>query len=570
MTLSDIWFLLRLDLTQHGRFSPPGKRSKKKRNWGVILRVVLFPVIGILIGWFVSLLLSILDWMTIRQMVVAGSGFLAMLLNILLIFSFIGSIMFAATTVGNTRRVEYLLVMPLRPRTIFLEKTLVLVIWSSLFWLSVSTPVIIMLAWYSPAPLAMLAVPLFVVFLLSLNVLGVGLGGLVGLGVSRLVAGRRMLREIGYFILTSLAIVFSALYYYLIYFGSDETFVFDQLLQVLSSFGLSSSLTPGYIQSKIIIDMIVGQVVSIPHGVMGGLLLVGSVLMLYLNALVSEKAHYDGWLNVHTQRSSARKITIRHDGWDPQPFRFIRFSQTISVSIWYNITSIRREGRVLAQYLLNPLRFAIFIIIPALTLSQDIGPLSYLGLLLVVIPFATSYGIAFAGYETVYEGSNLMNLQMAAANFEEYVRGKVYSALPFTLAVAVIVSVFVIVLAPMYLIYTPLLVIAAVFTTLASGAYAAKQAAAGGDFKAQRMILRQRGAAVRLPLKGLSAIKAQLVPTLLGFGGLILLLALGIFLGPLAAYLGLGGYAFLCWQIERAYSHSAGVTLATIDAEEYL
>ena len=32
-----------------------------------------------------------------------------------------------------------------------------------------------------------------------------------------------------------------------------------------------------------------------------------------------------------------------------------------------------------------------------------------------LIPFATSYGLFFAGYETVYEGSNLMTLQLAYA-----------------------------------------------------------------------------------------------------------------------------------------------------------
>ncbi|MHA1770178.1 MAG: hypothetical protein ACTSYL_11220 [Candidatus Thorarchaeota archaeon] len=570
MTLSDIWFLLRLDLTQHGRFSPPGKRSEKKRNWGVILRVVLFPGIGLAAGLLSSFFLSLFDWATISQIIVSGTDFFAMLLNLLLVFSFIGSIMFAATTVGNSSRMEYLLVMPLSARTLFLEKSLVLVIWSSLFWLSITTPIIAMLAWYSPFVLAMISVPFYVVFLLSLNVFGVGVGGFIGLGISRLVAGRRLLKEVGYFVLTSLAIVFSAFYYYFIYFSNGTSHVFDQIFQLLGSFGLSSDFTPGYIQSRIIISMITGQTLDVTQIVMGGLFLLSALFALYIAAVVSEKAHYEGWLNVHTRRSSSRKVPIKHNGWDPQPFKFIRFSQTISVSLWYNITSIRREGRVLAQYLLNPVRFAIFIILPSFTLSEEIGSLSYLALMLVVIPFATSYGIAFAGYETVYEGSNLMNLQLAAANLEEYVRGKVYSAIPFILGVSIILSVFVIILAPMYAIYIPLLIIASVFTTLASGAYAAKQAATGGDFKAQRMILRQRGAAVRLPLRGWSAIKTQLVPTLLGFGGMIALLGIGVFIGPLLAYLALAGYAFLCFQMEHIYSHSAGVALAKIDAEKYL
>ncbi|MCF2136625.1 MAG: hypothetical protein K9W43_05215 [Candidatus Thorarchaeota archaeon] len=570
MTLSEIWFLLRLDLTQHGRISPPGKRSKKKRNWGVVFSIVLFPSIAIVVSVISFLVLSLFDWATVSQFVVNGTDFFAMLLNVLLVFSFIGSIMFAATTVGNSGRMEYLLVMPLRTRTIFLAKSIVLVIWSSLFWFSISLPIIIMLAWYSPFVLAVISVPLYVIFLFSLNVFGVGVGGLVGLGISRLVAGRRLLREAGYFVLTSLAILFSAFYYYFIYFSSDDSHVFDQFIQLLASFGLSSSITPGYIQSRIIISLLTGQSVAMTEILLGGLFLLGACLVLYIDAIVSEKAHYEGWLNVFTRRSSSRKITIKHTSWDPQPFRFIHLSQTISVSFWYNITSIRREGRVLAQYLLNPLRFTIFFLFPIFTLSEEIGPLSYLGLMLVVIQFATSYGIAFAGYETVYEGSNLMNLQLAAANMEEYVRGKVYSALPFILGVSIITSVFVIILAPMYAIYVPLLIIATAFTTLASGAYAAKQAATGGDFKAQRMILRQRGAAVRPPMKGWSAIKTQLVPLIFGFGGMIVLLGVGVFISPLLAYFVLAGYAFLCYRIEHSYSYSAGVALATIDAEKYL
>jgi hypothetical protein len=55
-------------------------------------------------------------------------------------------------------------------------------------------------------------------------------------------------------------------------------------------------------------------------------------------------------------------------------------------------------------------------------------------LLAALIPFMVSYGVYFAGYETVYEGSNLMTLQLAAANFSDYVKGKAISAVPFVIA----------------------------------------------------------------------------------------------------------------------------------------
>ena len=521
-------------------------------------------------GLFSSFLVSFFDWSVISSVLVMGSDFLVMLFNLFLIFTFIGSIMFAATTVGNSAKMEYLLVMPIHPRTIFIEKSIILIFWSSLFWLSLTTPIIYVFALYSPIWYSLVSVPIYVISLVSLSTLGTAVGGLVGLGISRLVAGRRLLREVGYFVFTSLAIVFSALYYYFIYFGDENTFFFEELIGIASSIGLASGSSPGYIHTQIIIDLIVGRGISLPYVFWSAVLVLLSLLMLHVNGLVSERAHYDGWLSVPTRRSSKKKVTIKHGPWDPQPFRIVKFSQTLSVSIWYNITSIRREGRVLAQYLMNPLRFAIFILIPAFTFGEDLGSLSSFILMIVIVPFATSYGIVFAGYELVYEGSNLMNLQLAAANLEEYVRGKVYSALPFTLGVASILAVFVAVLSPTLLIYAPLIVLSAVFITLASGGYAAQQGAAGGDFKAERMVLRQRGSAVRAPVTGFAALKIGIVPMILGFGGMGLLLGASIIYGPLIAYAGLALFALLCWKIERTYSHSAGVTLAQIDAEKYM
>jgi hypothetical protein len=114
----------------------------------------------------------------------------------------------------------------------------------------------------------------------------------------------------------------------------------------------------------------------------------------------------------------------------------------------------------------------------------------------LLVPFATSYGVYFAGYETVYEGRNLMNLQLSQLSMHDYVLGKVYSAVPFAIVASVAVSVIVAILFPSLLILVPAIILSAAFINLAAGGIAANAAAIGGDFRAERNITRQRGSAV--------------------------------------------------------------------------
>ncbi|MHA2069106.1 MAG: hypothetical protein ACXABY_32490 [Candidatus Thorarchaeota archaeon] len=124
----------------------------------------------------------------------------------------------------------------------------------------------------------------------------------------------------------------------------------------------------------------------------------------------------------------------------------------------------------------------------------------------------------------------------------------------------------------------PAFVIASIFICLAAGSIAANAAAMGGDFKAQRMIERQRGSAVQMPIRGWSMLRAQLVPYILGYIGVYSMIGAAAFiggfygelLGTLSAYAVLGVFSLVCYLLFNRYSRSAGVKLAQIEASKYL
>ncbi|MHA2045619.1 MAG: hypothetical protein ACW99G_12550 [Candidatus Thorarchaeota archaeon] len=277
-----------------------------------------------------------------------------------------------------------------------------------------------------------------------------------------------------------------------------------------------------------------------------------------------------GLLAAGSKRSTKSTKPISHEVWNPQPFPRIKFNTAISVSIWYNLANIRREGRVLAQYLVGPVRFAIFLILPAFTLGDELFFLTPFLIVSVLVPFATSYGVYFAGYETVYEGKNLMNLQLSELSMHDYVLGKVYSAVPFAMVAGTAISILVTFLSPTLLLFIPAMVLAAGFINIAAGGVAANAAAIGGDWRAERMITRQRGSAVQMPIRGWSMLRAHLLPNLIGFGGLSAILGIGVFLNPLYSYIAVLLFGLLCFRIAKHYARSAGNKLSEIEASDYL
>jgi len=571
VNLSDLLIILRHDIAKSLRVrAPEGKRTEKesfiKRTWPILLAGGVAAVIIWAIVTFVPPI-----WPQISEIAGQNLGFGATIFNAVLIFSFIGSIMVSASTVGNSKRMEYLMVFPVQLRTIFLEKTLVIILYNSIFWLVIGTPIFIGFSIISPQLLAPLAVPVFVASLFVLITIGVSTGGLIGLGAARLLAGRRLLRQVGTAIVSAAAIVGSTLWYASFYLSRDNGFgLFDAILEWAGLLGLSSDITPGFITSKLSLGLLFGanfQIGEIFYALLMGLLGIG---LVYANSYASEIAHYSGWLAQPTQRTTKKETQIEHEPWNPNPIPGFNFNQTISVSIWRNWASIRREARVVTQYLLGPIRFVIWIILPVFVGGTMFMQFTPFLIVAALIPFATSYGLYFAGYELVYEGENMMTLQLAAANMEDYIKGKIYSATPFTFIASVIVSILILFIAPQLWIYLPAVIIGCIGVNLASGAIAANAAAMGGDFKAQRRVTRQRGSSVQMPIRGWSILRAQLVPYLVGYVGIFGIVIVGIVVGPLYSYLILPVFLAVCWQLLQKYAHDAGVKIAKLEATEYL
>jgi len=571
LTLSELLILLKQDITKSLRVSAvKGKRSEKKSAFRRLMRPLVAILVAAIIIPGIVWVVSLIGWDMVRDIISADLTLGATLFNFLLLLSFIGSIMISATTVGNSDRMEYLMVMPIRLRTLFLEKTLIVILLNAMIWLVIGTPIFIGLGLVSDAPLALLAAPTFVLLMLMLVTLGVSLGGLLGLLMSRILAGRRRLKQVGWFVGTAAATLVSVSYYYIIYSSPDVSAIFDWVFQIADALGFSSGISPGYAASVISLGVLVGASVDFNDLLLVMIFGAVSAALLYTNAHVSEVAHYSGWLTSGSKRTSNDEVRRVHSMWSPRVLFGGRLNTTTNVSVWYNITNIRREGRVFAQYLIGPLRLAVFYMLPVLAGGSSMSTFTPFLVVGVVVVFAASYGTYFAGYETVYEGKNLMNLQLAAANMTDYVKGKVYSAVPFTLVAGSIATALIVAMVPYLWIYAPALTIGAIFITLAAGGIAANAAAIGGDFRAERNIMRQRGSAAQMPIRGWSMLRAQLMPNIIGLLGLTSVLGLGLFLGPLYGYVALAVFCLISYRLFSRYSQSAGIRLSRIEATEYL
>jgi hypothetical protein len=533
----------------------------------------MLPVFGaVFVGALiitVIVFLAPLFWTDIVALLRADLGFAATIFNAILLFAFIGSIMFSSTTVGNSAKMEYLLIMPVRARTIFLEKSIIIILYNCILWLVIGFPIFLGFGVVSTYPFALLAAPVFAVLVFMLVTMGVSIGGLLGLLFSRLLAGRRTLKQIGYFFLSTFAILVSVVWYYSFYFSENGSFIFDAIFQIADAVGLSSHLSPGYTVSAISIGLLVGVPFGIPDVVATMLFFIIGLTLIYANSYVSEIAHYSGWLAAGTRRTSKSDFRINHTTWNPRTYLPFTFNTTTSTSIWYNIASIRREGRVISQYLVGPIRTVIWIVLPGLYMVDQFAALTPYLFVAALIPFATSYGLSFAGKELVYEGKNLMNLQLASANLVDYVKGKVLSATPFVLAASSVVSVLILILFPSMWTMLPALILGCLFANLVAGAVAANAAAMGGDFKADRKVTSQRGADVRMPIRGWSMLRATLMPNIVAFVGIFTILGVGV-LNPLYSYIALPIFALFCLRLFHSYSQSAGRRLNQIEASDYL
>jgi hypothetical protein len=571
VTLSDLWVLLKQDLTQSYRVSgAKGKRTKQKSVFRRLFVPIAAVVIGFVIVWVIVVVVPLVGWDTLGTILSDNIGNGSSLFNVLLLFSFIGSIMVSATTVGNSSKMEYLMTMPISLRTLFLEKTIIVILYSSVFFLVIGTPIFIGLSISSTAPLALLSIPTFVAMMLVLSTLGVSIGGLVGLLFSRILAGRRRLKQVGWFLGSTLAVFGSIIYYYFFFASNGLGDLFPILIQIADALGLTSGISPGAATSTLSLGFLVGAPVTIGNAFLALLYGALAIFLVNLNAYVSETAHYSGWLTSGSKRTSKTKTPVLHETWNPRPIPGFTFNTATSVSIWYNLTNIRREGRVLAQYLVGPLRFVAIIFLGIFAGGDMVAGFTPFIVIAVTVPFVISYAVSFAGYELVYEGRNLMNLQLAPLSMYDYVMGKIYSSAPFAFVASTIVSILVTIISHSLWIYIPVVIISAVCINQAAGGIAANAAAIGGDFRAERLVTRQRGAQVQMPIRGWSMLRAQLVPNLIGFTGLSIVMGLGVFFGPLFAYVALVPFSLICLSLSRHYARSAGRRLTQKEASDYL
>jgi uridylate kinase len=132
LSSSDLLFLLREDLTRSFRLrNAKGKRTEKR---GLLKRVLKFSIpviVGGVILWGV-LAIAPMFWDLIESFISENLGMGAAIFNAVLLFSFVGSIMISVTTVGSTSKMEYLLITPIKMRTIFLEKTIIVIFYNSI------------------------------------------------------------------------------------------------------------------------------------------------------------------------------------------------------------------------------------------------------------------------------------------------------------------------------------------------------------------------------------------------------------------------------------------------------
>lgn len=571
--IDDLLTLLKHDLRGSIRVSNvKGKRSERRSIFRRYLRIFGASFFVIIILWAILTMTNLFGWEFFRDAIVDNIGFGSTIFNFIVIMSFMGSIAISVATVANTSRMEYLMIMPISLKTLFLEKMIVVIFYNALIYLLIGTPLVVGFAIASGSLAAYLSIPIFIVMLLANVTLGVSLGGLIGLAISRFLAGRRWLKQIGWFLGTAAAIVFSTFYYFSIY-TSDSGFsqLFAVIIEFANSIGLSSDFSPGGAMNAVTLRLLVGLPIGMVDILLAILFLLIPIFFAYANAHFSEVAHYSGWLASGSKRSSKDEVKIAHGAWNPTELPFIKMSPTASASMWYNIASVRREGRVLANYLVGPLRMVLWFFLFLLAPGGNIFGGAAIVIVYAMVPFAVSYGVYFAGYELVYEGRNLMNLQLAPASLTDYVKGKVFSAVPFTIIATSIASVLVVIIQPSIWIYAPAIVIACIFLTLAAGGIASYSAATGGDFKAQRNITRQRGSAVQMPIRGMWAMaRAHLLPNMIGFIGLGFMLSIGTLLNPLYAYLCIPLFALICIHLMRSYTRNAGRKLHRIEATEYM
>jgi len=293
--IEDLLIMLRHDLTGTVRIrNVKGTRSEQRSVLRRYSRYIIALVVAIAILWGILFLSNLLGWEFFQAVLIDNIQFGSTIFNFIVIMSFMGSIAISVTTVGNSSRMEYLMTMPISLKTLFLEKTIVIIFYNAMLYLVIGTPIVIGFALASGSSIALLSIPIFIIMLLANVTLGVSLGGLIGLAIARFLAGRRRLKQVGWFVGTTVAILISTFYYFSL-FTSEDGFgqIFSLIFDFTEMLGLSSDISPGGAMNAVSLKLIVGLPIHITDILLAILFLIIPAFFIYANAHFSEAAHYN-------------------------------------------------------------------------------------------------------------------------------------------------------------------------------------------------------------------------------------------------------------------------------------
>jgi len=562
--LRELIVMLRYDSKQYFRVKQiSGERQKVEGTKKNLLVIVFFAFVMLIVGGFSYFILAKLS-LDIKQVI----PLIGILFNFVFIMSIIGFIMTSVTSVHNVEKIEYLLVQPVSLKTIFAEKILLYGFYGSMLYFLIGLPIYTALAaTYYP-----LLTPIFAIYFTIMTILvvigGASIGGIFGLVIYKFLQGRRLLKQILSGLATAIAILIGSFYYVFIYSDTGNQFmpeILNSLIQLSSTFGLSSKYTIGYAMSNLLFSPFIGpdNILQIIFDIF--LVFVLPLDLIYLNTAICEKAHYSGWITIGKRKE---KKKTKRTKWNPHLFPMIELDPVVSVSAWYNIAMIKRESSVFVSYLLMPIRLTIFMLLP-LFMGEEIGGLVIFLLIMIIYIFTSSYANSFAGYELVYEGKNFLNILSSGVDLRKYIKGKVYSAIPFSIIVGIIIGIICVILDFSLIPTLPIIIAMAIIITLVQGGVTSYYSSLYGNFKSDRLFLKQRGANIQPPIGFKGIILRFLVSVT------ILLILLGtelilILYDIVYAYIGLVFILIIAKKISNRYIAKAARKISELETTDYL
>ncbi|MBE0527014.1 MAG: hypothetical protein IH631_08735, partial [Candidatus Thorarchaeota archaeon] len=111
--ISDLLILLRHDLVGTVRIrNVKGKRSERRSAFRRFFRYFAGAFFAIIVLWGILFMSDLLGWEFFRAIIADNIAFGSTIFNFIVIMAFMGSIAISVTTVGNSARMEYLMIMP--------------------------------------------------------------------------------------------------------------------------------------------------------------------------------------------------------------------------------------------------------------------------------------------------------------------------------------------------------------------------------------------------------------------------------------------------------------------------